>query len=429
MKYPKIIAEIERTHWAITPEALEGIKKAVNEGLSAEDYALFHKSEALETFEAEKPLVVGNTGVLVINGPIVPRATAFLRSSGLVAIDRLTEDFKALEADDAVEKILFLVDSPGGAVTGVSDFSQLVKASSKPTSAFVTGQAASAAYWIVSAVDWIVSSDTGLEGSLGVVLAYNKSTSDKEGRIVSAQSPDKRVNPETKEGQAILQKQVNEIADVFVGAVAKNRGVSTETVLQDFGRGAMFVAKRALSVGMIDEIATIDQFMARSKNKEKKELGAQAQNMNQPAIAGEREAAMAMTLAEFLAEHPAAKAEFEAVKTQRFEAGKAENRVQFEKIAKYLQAESYPGPIKALAVRVIKGEISFDALEGAAIAIDSMREERASVEAQKESADLPAPQEIKTVQEPSAEGHIKNEVDLEQFYKDVRGQNDFTEVA
>jgi hypothetical protein len=45
MKYPKIIAEIERTQWAITPEALRGILRAVDTGLTAADYEIFHKAQ------------------------------------------------------------------------------------------------------------------------------------------------------------------------------------------------------------------------------------------------------------------------------------------------------------------------------------------------------------------------------------------------
>jgi ClpP class serine protease len=272
MKYPKIIAEFERTQWAITPEAHRGLEKAITEGLTAEDYELFHKTEALSDYDDKKPTVIDGRGLLVINGPIIPRASALSKASGIAAIDQLTRDFKALEADEKVKEIAFLVDSPGGAATGVSDFASLVKASEKPTSAFVVGQAASAAYWLISATDHIASTDIGQVGSIGVVLTYRSESKEGERIIISSQSPDKRPDLDTKEGLAVLQRTVNDIADVFIETVAENRDVSVDKVLKDFGRGSSVIAKRALEAGMIDEISTINDFMVEAKGKKKYEL-------------------------------------------------------------------------------------------------------------------------------------------------------------
>jgi ClpP class serine protease len=443
MKYPKIIAEIERTQWAITPEALHGIEKAVDKGLTAEDYALFHKSEAISDFDSEKPTIVDGKGLLVINGPIVPRAKAFTRASGLVAIDKLTSDFKALEADESVKEIRFLVDSPGGAVTGTSDFAQLIKASSKPTKAFIVGQAASAAYWIVSAADQIVASDTSISGSIGIVLTYD--TIGEKRQIVSAQSPDKRPDLETEKGRAVLQRQVNEVADVFVETVARNRGVSVDTVLKDFGRGASVVAKRALSVGMIDEISTINDFMASKKDDKKykterlaslettpagisKRQGAEKQK---PASAGERNAAM--TLTEFLAENPAAKAEFEATKAEEFGAGKAagvaEMKATNEKLCKMYEAKGYPEKFKNFVILAFKGERTFEAIQAMADYHDMSVESENSAAAQEESEGLPETTPIGEAAGPSENGQLKTAADVDNWWKEMKSGNGEMEVA
>lgn len=275
MKYPKIISEIERTRWAITYEAFEGIKKAVESGLTADDYDLFHKSEALSEFDSEKPTIIDDKGLLVINGPIIPRATAFSKASGIVSIDKLTKDFKALEADEKIKEIQLLIDSPGGSITGISDFAQLIKASDKPTAAFVVGEAASAAYWVASAADRIISTDTGLVGSIGVVFRVG---SDGEGSIISSQSPDKRPDVKTKEGRAVVQALVDNLADIFVEAVAENRDTTVKDVLANFGKGGLLVASQALEVGMIDGISTINDFMIETKeHKHDYEIEAQEQ--------------------------------------------------------------------------------------------------------------------------------------------------------
>jgi ClpP class serine protease len=273
MKHPKIISEIERTHWAITLPALEGLLRAAERELTAEDYKLFHqldqvKKEALVSDLGERltdtkhAYANGKTGILFIDGPIIPRASAMTDASGLTSIDGLTRDFQMLEADEKIQHIVMLFDSPGGAVAGVSDFAQMVSMSSKLTTAFIFGQALSAAYWIASAADKIVSVDTGLAGSIGVVLTHTRKVDGVEKReFISSQSPLKHADPDSKEGREAIQQIADDLGDVFVSAVAKNRDVDKDEVLEKYGKGASVVAARALEAGMIDEIQSLDSIL------------------------------------------------------------------------------------------------------------------------------------------------------------------------
>jgi len=273
MKHPKLLAEIERTHWAITDEALRGILRAVEKDITARDYELFHgldedTKEALVSDlgeripETKSAFKQGKTGVLFIDGPIIPRASAITDASGLASIEALSRDFQTLEADDDVQHIVLAIDSPGGSVTGISDFTKLVKSSTKLTTAFVVGQALSAAYWIATGTDRIVSVDTGLVGSIGVVLTHTQQVNGEQKReFISSQSPLKRADANTKEGRASLQQIADDLGDVFVSSVAENRDVDKKTVIDNYGKGAAVVAGRALEAGMIDEIQSFDSIL------------------------------------------------------------------------------------------------------------------------------------------------------------------------
>lgn len=278
MKPIKILEEVQRHHWAMTPESLRAMLSVLDDfDLNETDYQFFHaldketKLLAVESFgrRDESSLytsVKGRTGFLQVFGPIIPRATWFSETSGLVSLDVLTSEFKKLERSEEIDTVAFMADSPGGAVTGVSDFAALVKASSKRTEAFVW-TAASAMYWIVSAVDKITISGAGMAGSIGTVLGVQdrREADAKRGikniEIVSSQSPNKRPDVATEEGRKVLQTLVNEITDVFVSVVAINRGVTVETVLETFGAGAMFAAARAHAAGMIDAVTDLDSFI------------------------------------------------------------------------------------------------------------------------------------------------------------------------
>jgi ClpP class serine protease len=210
--------------------------------------------------ESASAFVRGDTGILLLDGPIIPRADSFSAASGLVSLDTLTAEFKAFEDDESIKRIMLLVDSPGGDVTSVSDFADLVKASEKSTVAYVYGMAASAAYWIATAADTVISTKTGIVGSIGVMSAIKKDDDDVE-IIISDQSPLKNADPETDAGRSAIQEMVNDLADVFVEDVAVNKSVKKRKVLSDFGRGSVVVAARALSAGMINQISTLDTLL------------------------------------------------------------------------------------------------------------------------------------------------------------------------
>lgn len=418
MKHPKIIAEIERTHWAITQPALEGLLRAAERELTAEDYKLFHqiereRREALVADLGERMPdtrnvhIRGQTGIMFVDGPIIPRASAITDASGLVSIDGLSKDFQALEKDDSIHQILMLFDSPGGSVTGVSDFAQMIAASSKLVTSFVFGQALSAAYWIAAASDQIVSTDTGLAGSIGVVLTQRRNVDGEEKReFISSQSPLKHASPDTKEGKASLQRVADDLGDVFVSAVAQNRDISKDKVLKDFGQGASVVAARALEAGMIDSIQSLDGFLSSSAGsaagtkRRRPQAAASAEidteerqdsNSHPPAVAGTKGGQqMLMTLKEACAENPAIAAEFEkaieAAEAKGFEAGLVKAQARIEAASPFLKPESPYGEAgNNLALQVLAGKADAAALQAVATVLDAQKEREANAAAQEET--------------------------------------------
>jgi len=225
MKYLRIIEEFQRHRWAMTRESLETVRDFLygEHELGPSDYELFHslsndaRLEMADSFgspvaDSSYTSIKGDTGFLRVFGPIIPRATMFSDMSGMVSIDRLTSEFKALEANPKIENIVALFDSPGGSVIGVSDFASTVRASNKNTFAF-TWSAASAAYWIASAFGTIVAPDTGMDGSIGTVaiIVDTRKQDEKRGieyvEIVSAQSPNKRPDVRTDEDAPSTSKR------------------------------------------------------------------------------------------------------------------------------------------------------------------------------------------------------------------------------
>jgi signal peptide peptidase SppA len=267
--------------WAIRPEALQLILEiaarehvadfeAVAARVEARRRAL--ETDAVSTGSGERlagtrtVVMRGDTAVVPIEGPITRYANLFNDISGGTSIEMLAKDFSTALADPAVKAILLHVDSPGGEVSGTGELTDIVYAArgQKPITAYVSHQGASAAYWIASAADQIVIAPTAIVGSIGVIATVPdpKRQPGEDFQFISSQSPKKRPDPATKDGKAQIQTVVDDLAEVFVGSVARNRGVDVQTVLDTYGAGDVMVGDRAVQAGLADSIGSFEQVLS-----------------------------------------------------------------------------------------------------------------------------------------------------------------------
>jgi ClpP class serine protease len=216
----------------------------------------------------------GSTAVIPIEGPIFPKANLMTMFCGATSLETVVSDFQAAEDDDAVKNIIFPSNSPGGVVTGIDEFGQMLVNSKKPVYGHVSGQGASAMYWLLTQMSHLSLSPTSSVGSIGVIMSmtkYKKANPDdypKELEFVSSISPKKRLDPESKEGEAEIYAVVNKIAEVFAANVATGRKVSLETVLEHFGQGGMITGDDAVAVGMADRVDTLEALLTRLDEEE-----------------------------------------------------------------------------------------------------------------------------------------------------------------
>lgn len=169
------------------------------------------------------------------------------------------------------------IDSPGGAVDGTPEFASLIAGLSKPVVAYVDNMAASAAYWIASQTSHIVSNSMNYTevGSIGTlaVMVNEKEYLKKEGLKVeimrASQSVDKaRLNsieewPE--ESLEELQRDLDQINSDFIQAVNTGRNGKLFTMGEDIFTGKMYDKRKALAMGMIDQIGTIEDALIAAK--------------------------------------------------------------------------------------------------------------------------------------------------------------------
>lgn len=237
--------------------------------------------EFMESFNAcmakdsDEYLMSGSTAIIEIVGPLSYKYDFWSWLFGGASYVGLMQKVRNADRNPDVTRIVLLMDTPGGEVTGITETSKAIRGASKPTVAFVDPLCASAGLWIASQANQILSVESGEIGSLGVqtqIRSYAKMLEDEgiDWRIIRAKiSPDKNlghpIEPVSDRAVEERQKEVDKWGERFVDAVATGRKVTRETVLGSFGQGRMLDADEALSVGLIDDITTLADLLSEAK--------------------------------------------------------------------------------------------------------------------------------------------------------------------
>lgn len=206
--------------------------------------------------------------IIDVDGPIFKRADMFDLMSGATSTELMATDFNAALGNKDIKAIIFNINSPGGEAAGTNEFADMIynARGQKPIVAYVDGMAASAAYWIASACDEIVTDELGDLGSIGTVVTV-VDTSGRDAmlgieRHEYATPGNKRPKPGTKQGDAMFRQYSSDNTEVFAAKVARNRGVSVETVTNDFGGGWILTGQKAVDAGLADRTGSFEQLLS-----------------------------------------------------------------------------------------------------------------------------------------------------------------------
>lgn len=300
MHYHNVVGSFFDNTWAIMPEAMPKLVQVVNR------WALGVKldKEAVQELVAARPRklesVEGGVAVLPLFGVVAQRMNVMQEiSEGGTSTEMFGAAFDKAIGDSTVGAVVLNIDSPGGSVYGVEELAdKIFKArGSKPIYAVANSLAASAAYWIASAADQFFVTPSGEAGSIGVLAMHADWSQFNEkvgvtptyvyaGKYKIEGHPDAPLDAEAKRA---IQASVDGYYDSFLGAVARNRNVSSKTVRNDFGEGRVLRAKQAAEAGMVDGVKTFEAVVSElvrgnkprrtaSGYREKKELAAKYGN-------------------------------------------------------------------------------------------------------------------------------------------------------
>ena len=214
---------------------------------------------------------MGDVGVIKIEGSLIPGEAGWMRYFGITGYADIKAAVLEGLADKGAKSLMIFSNSGGGSVAGVEDAESFIAqvAQHKPTSAY-SEFSASAAYWLTSAAGHITTSPTGVNGSLGVirvVTEYSKAfekdgitkTVMRAGRYKALGNP---FEPLSEDGKAEIQSKLDDLYQIFIDVVARNRGTTAIIADQVMGQGREFLGKRGLEAGLVDSIGDFESGLA-----------------------------------------------------------------------------------------------------------------------------------------------------------------------
>ncbi|MGL5589089.1 MAG: S49 family peptidase [Aeromonas veronii] len=255
--------------WALSPDILEVMGTIAARDLEGIDLSALGdaKPVALLTRNGKRNQsgieVRDGVAIIPVQGVISRYAGMFEAICGGTSTQTLAKTIQAALDDHTIRGIVLVVDTPGGEANGIHELAELIHSArgKKKITAYVSGYAASAGYWVAAAAEEVVIDAIAYAGSIGTVqtFKFRKDREDVETlELVSSQSPYKRLDPRTKEGQEKYQQALDGMSDVFINCVAKYRGVSRDHALEHFGQGWCLMGADAVKAKMADRLGNLE---------------------------------------------------------------------------------------------------------------------------------------------------------------------------
>jgi protease-4 len=187
--------------------------------------------------------------------------------------DQMLAFCEYIKKDPSIKGVVLEVDSPGGGITASDEIHHLfadLKASGRRVVVSMRSLAASGGYYISMPADRIYAQPTTLTGSIGVIWPAFEVTglmekvgvtpevikSDQANDFKDAGSPLKKFTAKDRE---YIKGLVNNAHTKFSAVVDAGRRGKLKEPISDIAVGKIWPADEALKLGLIDEIAYLDE--------------------------------------------------------------------------------------------------------------------------------------------------------------------------
>lgn len=271
---PHIAARIFNAPLLMAPDKLQAVLWALSQRMdiaveAPDDPGVMRPAAAVGRWETRDSmrgsgmLIDGGVGILPITGSLVHRGTWIGTSSGLQSYDGIAQQLRMAKEDERIKAVLLDLNSYGGEAGGVADLAQEVRdlAATKPVRAMINDAAASAAYWLAAAAQDISITETGIAGSIGVVLTHQdiSAAAEKAGvKITQIHAGANKLlgspfRALSDADMAQLQESVDQLYALFTTRVDAYRGGKSNARATE---ARIYRGQEAVKAGLADQVTT-----------------------------------------------------------------------------------------------------------------------------------------------------------------------------
>jgi signal peptide peptidase SppA len=222
--------------------------------------------------------MIDTTAVVSISGPMDNDYSYMNRYFGITSYPEIRSAVAEAINHPDVSAILLDIDSPGGAVEGLSEVSDFIRDADrnhKPVYTNSSSKMTSGGYWLGSNGRTITTAELASVGSIGVIAVHREmskmmkdigvtATVLRKGKYKALANP---YEPLTEDAKAEIQGELDTIYDVFTRTVAENRGQTQQFIQDNAAEGRVFFGREAREVGLVDTLGTFDDALAMVKKK------------------------------------------------------------------------------------------------------------------------------------------------------------------
>ena len=218
----------------------------------------------------EGTIIDGRSGRLPVKPPIDIPLAGDDRAGDLTVVPMARQ----VAADKRAAAAVLFVNSRGGSATASEAMRQALElvAKRKPLVIAMGPVAGSGGYLVATPGQWIVARPGTLTGSIGVLTGklvtsglFSKLLVNREtvafGRHVTLESDD---DPFTDEERRIVQAEIDRTYELFLGAVAASRHMTSEQV-QPIAGGRVWTGTQALERKLVDELGGLDSAIRKAR--------------------------------------------------------------------------------------------------------------------------------------------------------------------
>ena len=212
-----------------------------------------------------------NAAIVQVKGPIIKDA-GWLAYYGFAGSRETLVALESAAADEEIENIVMVMDTPGGSVDGLAELGDAIYRinQTKPITVHIDGMLASAGYYIAAGASAIYANRMDLIGSIGTrIMLYDYSEYFSElgikaipidtGEHKSAGAEGTEI---TEAQQAEFQRIVDGYFEDFMSVINRGRTIDD---LESLADGRVFFAEEAVKSGLIDGIKSIDETLKQTQ--------------------------------------------------------------------------------------------------------------------------------------------------------------------